>query len=203
MLRHLHFIDFLESILPISEEAKLFLKEKVTVKNFKKGQEIITEGNVMPCFFFIRRGMIRSYLNYDGDEISTWVNWDGEIATSVSSFFNQSPSKKSIDSIEDTVVEKMVYDDFQEMLKLFPEIQLAYRIILENFLAQFEMRVFMSRIPNSRDRYEYFTKHYSKEYIDRIPKKIFASMLAVRPETLSRIIAEKEAIKPLDLSQDF
>lgn len=69
--------------------------------------------------------------------------------------------------------------------------QKIHNFIIEKQLSNFELRVFMSRIPNSRDRYDYYLEHYPDGYIERIPKKVFASLLAVRPETLSRIVAEK------------
>lgn len=191
MLYQLAYINFFESIHPISEEAKDFLRKNIQLRQYKKGDSIVKEGEVMDDLMLIREGMIRSYLNYRQNEVTTWVNWEGELVTSVSSFFDKSPSLKSLDCIESTIVEVMNYEQFRELIESFPEMQKIHNFIIEKQLSNFELRVFMSRIPNSRDRYDYFLQHYPDEYIERIPKKVFASLLAIRPETLSRIVAEK------------
>lgn len=119
MVYQLDYIIFFESIHPISDEAKLFLRNNIQIRKYKKGDSIVKEGMVMDDLMLIKEGMIRSYLNYRKNEVSSWVNWEGELVTSVSSFFNKSASLKSLDCIENTIVEVMNYKQFRELIESF------------------------------------------------------------------------------------
>jgi hypothetical protein len=46
----------------------------------------------------------------------------------------------------------------------------------------------MTRIPSAKSRLSYFLKNADPKVVERIPKKFLASFLAMRPETLSRIL---------------
>ena len=71
-------------------------------------------------------------------------------------------------------------DNYKEMSHL-------NRILLEQYYMQSEYRSFMARIPAAKDRYEYFVNLVNPEIVKRVPKKYLASLLNMRPETLSRL----------------
>jgi len=65
------------------------------------------------------------------------------------------------------------------------------RILLEEYYILAEHRVYLARIPNAGKRLDFFMKNRKPEIIDRIPRKHLASYLAIRPETLSRLMKER------------
>ena len=65
------------------------------------------------------------------------------------------------------------------------------RILLEEYYILAEQRVYLARIPNARKRLEFFMANMKPQIMDRIPRKHLASYLAIRPETLSRLMKDK------------
>jgi hypothetical protein len=62
------------------------------------------------------------------------------------------------------------------------------RIMMVEYYIHAENRAFMTRIPSAKSRLNYFLKNADPKVVERIPKKFLASFLAMRPETLSRIL---------------
>ena len=64
------------------------------------------------------------------------------------------------------------------------------RILMEEYYILAEHRVYLARIPNARKRLAFFMEKIKPEIVERIPRKHLASYLAMRPETLSRLMKE-------------
>ena len=95
--------------------------------------------------------------------------------------------------MEDTIVESIDYETLQYMIENFPDINKIYHHFILDFFVKTDAKIRLLKIPNSRERFEEFIRlnqHHCKDYIRRIPKHILASLLNMRPETLSRIITE-------------
>ena len=131
--------------------------------------------------------MVRGYFNYNDNDITTWISIDNEMVTSISGFFKNEPGLENIQCLEDTFTESLSYEDMHFALKHFKEMSELYRVIMQRYYLSSENRSFMARIPNARDRFEYFRSFTDQKVINRLPKKYLASLLNIRPETLSRL----------------
>ncbi|PQV49468.1 CRP-like cAMP-binding protein [Jejuia pallidilutea] len=189
---NLFTIVLLNSIQPLSESLNKFLSSSLKSQHFKKNEILVNEGEVCKYIYVIRKGLIRGFFNYKKKQITNWVSVDGEMVTSISGYFKNEPAQENIQCLEDTYAECISYEDFHFALKNFKEMEALSRIILEKYYLFAEYRAFASRIPSSKGRYEYFIKNNHPEIIKRTPKKYLASLLNMRPETLSRI--EKNAV---------
>jgi CRP-like cAMP-binding protein len=132
--------------------------------------------------------MVRGYFISDNSDITTWISSDGDIFTSITGFFKNEPAKENMQCLEDTYCEYLEYQDFQYCLKNFPEMREINRIMMVEYYIHAENRAYMTRIPNAKSRLSYFLKNADPKVVERIPKKFLASFLAMRPETLSRIL---------------
>ncbi|WP_338357898.1 Crp/Fnr family transcriptional regulator [Yeosuana marina] len=155
--------------------------------HYKKGDFIVKSGEVCDRIHIIRKGLVRGYFEYSGSEITTWVSVDSEIVTSISGFFKNAPSLEFIQCLEDTYTESLSFQDMDFAIKNYVEMARLNRILMETYYISAEYRSFLARIPAAKDRYAYFTKIYNPETIKRLPKKYLASLLNMRPETLSRL----------------
>lgn len=135
----------------------------------------------------IRKGLVRGYFDYNHKEITIWVSLENEIVTSISGFFKNDPVLENIQCIEDTYTESLSYSDMHYALQKYQEMSQLYRILMEQYYVSAEQRFFMARIPSALDRYKYFLNITNEEIHKRLPKKNLASLLNVRPETLSRL----------------
>lgn len=188
--KNLFIVLYLNSIVPLSSGLKSFLVDNIKSCSFGKNEIINREGEICNRLYLIKKGLVRGYFVRESTEITTWVDSENEIFTSITGFFRHEKSRENIQSLEDTHCDYLEYEDYQYCLSKFPEIRKIHRILLENYYVLAEHRVYLARIPNARNRVKFFIEHSKPDVINRIPKKHLASFLAIRPETLSRIMKE-------------
>ena len=184
---HLFGISLLNAIHPLSNPLKNFLSQRLVSHRFKKGDLIVKSGDMCDTIHIIRKGTVRGFFDFDKKEITTWVSIDGELVTSISGFFKKEAAQENIQCLEDTFTESLSYSDMDFAINHYKEMAQLNRILLEHYYVHAEYRALICRIPGAKERYEYFTKIYNPEIIKRLPKKYLASLLNIRPETLSRI----------------
>lgn len=184
---NLFSIVLLNSISPLSREVNKFLSNKLVCKQYKKGDFLVRNGDMCHRLHVIRKGLIRGYFNYEDKEVTTWVSVDNEFVTSISGYFKKEPALENIQCLEDTFTESISYDDMRFAIENFKEMSKIHRVLLEEYYVQAEHRSFIARIPTAIGRYEHFLKISNSQILDRLPKKYLASLLNMRPETLSRL----------------
>ena len=184
---HLFTIVLLNSIHPLSTSLNRYLSNTLKSSHYKKGDFIVKNGEICDRLHIIRKGLVRGYFNYENSEITTWVSVDNEMVTSISGFFKAEPALENIECLEDTYTESISHHDLRFALENFKEMERLYRILMEQYYLHAEYRAFMVRIPTAKGRYSYFLQNNHPEIIKRLPKKYLASLLNMRPETLSRL----------------
>jgi CRP/FNR family transcriptional regulator, anaerobic regulatory protein len=180
-------IVFLNSIYPLSKSLNKFFTNALVCSQYKKGDYIVRSGDICDRIHVIRKGLVRGYFDYNANEITTWVSVDNEMVTSISGYFKHEPALENIQCLEDTYTESLSYADMHFALENFKEMAHLNRILLEQYYIHAEYRAFMARIPTAKGRYKYFVKMSHPEIAKRLPKKYLASLLNMRPETLSRL----------------
>lgn len=160
---------------------------------FKSGKEekykpktiIIEEGIISKKFYYLKKGILRGWTNYDGKEISFQFLFEDHIFCSSESFFYNRPSSYTIETIENCTVfsiEKTVIDKLSEnndFLNLFNK----YLISRINDYQQ----LLISKIQDKPEvRYKKLLEA-NPEIILRIPQHLVASYLGITPVSLSRI----------------
>jgi len=184
---HFYSIGLLNSFHPLSTPFKNYLSKVLIHSHFAKGDYITKKGEICDRIHIVRKGLVRGYFDYNKNEITTWVSMENEMVTSISGFFRNEPALENIQCLEDTYTESLSYEDMHDALQKFQEMAQLNRILMERYYVSAEHRSFMARIPSAIDRYKYFLKITNKEILNRLPKKYLASLLNVRPETLSRL----------------
>lgn len=189
--KNLFIIRYLNSIYPLSPSLKAFLIQRIKNCSFDKNEIISKEGEICNRLYLIKKGMVRGYFISGSSEITTWIDSENELFTSITGFFRNEKSREYIQSLEDTYCDYLEYDDYQYCLENFPEMRQINRIMMEEYYILAEHRVYLARIPNARKRLNYFIENSKAPIVNRIPRKYLASFLAMRPETLSRLMKEK------------
>ena len=184
---NLFSIVLLNSIYPLPKSLNKFLSNVLVSNHFKKGEFIVKSGEICSRIHIIRKGLVRGYFDYDNKEITTWVSVDNEMVTSITGYFNKEAATENIQCLEDTYTESLSYEDMHFALENFKDMNPLNRILMEQYYLHAEYRAFMARIPTAKDRYDYFIKITNPEIVKRLPKKYLASLLNMRPETLSRL----------------
>ncbi len=186
--QNLFIIKYLNEIIPLSAGLKAYLAANIKSKVFAKGEIVCRKGEICRNIYVIKRGLVRGFFLGDSYDVTTWISWDNELFTSINSFFKNQVDIENIQALEETHCVYLKYEDLNYCFKHFPEMKDLYRILMEEYYFHAENRAYMARIPNAVNRYNHFASKIPAEILNRIPKKYLASFLAMRPETLSRIL---------------
>ncbi len=188
-------MEFINTICPISQEAMLFIQQRSFPVSVSKGKYLLRAGEICGHYYYIHKGVLRSFLKHGNKEITIWINPEGEITTSIRSMTRQQPSDEYIQALEDCELFALPFETVNEMYERFPDMNRFARMLLEQYYAETEERVYIGRIPNANARYAHFIQS-RPELVNRIPLKYVASYLGMTLETLSRLRARQANRNP-------
>ena len=183
-------VDFINNIYPLTEEIMEFMSSRTTFKKVSKGKFLLKPGEYCNDYYYIHKGILRSYIKYGEKEITIWINPEGEITTAIRSIAGSRLSDEYIQVIENAELVVIPFNAMRELYERFPEMNKVGRMLLEEYYAASEERVFIARLPNAQARYQHFINS-RPELLNRIPLKYVASYLGITLETLSRLRAKK------------
>ena len=196
--------SYLIKLLPdLSTEAWNEFSERVSVKAYKKGDVIYSQGTVCNYVSYISSGLLRSYFLIDGKEIITAFANEDCYFSDYESFLTRQPTKMYTDALEDTVVVDIYYDDLQELYGKHHDCEKIGRLIAENLFISLSNRNDAFQFDTPEKRYENFLQQ-CEPIVQRIPQYMIASYIGVTPEALSRIRARRNNGKGklvIDLNQ--
>jgi CRP-like cAMP-binding protein len=171
---------------PISPEVAAYLNHHSFPCSFKKGTILVKADTIAGNVYFIKKGVVRGFVQEGKNDITTWITTENEMVTSISSFDLQVPASENIQCIEDCDLLGMSYDDVQRLYIELPEFNIVIRKVLEKYYRDAEGRAFISRLTSAEGKYIHFLKT-SAHLANRIPQKYIASYLGLAEETLSRV----------------
>jgi CRP-like cAMP-binding protein len=171
---------------PLGEEMKERLEAITVVKEFSKKHLLLQEGQVADHACFVLNGLARAYYITDGREITSRFMDEGFIITSWLSFYTRKPGYEFIETLEDSTIAFMHYNDLQKIYADFLEFNIVGRKLTEYFFFLAEQRTQMLRKHTTDEKYQFFLKEHP-DLLQRIPLKYIATYLGMSEETLSRV----------------
>lgn len=178
---------FYKSLLPsLTDDGWQICEDVLTVRTLKKGELLLSEGNVCRNVSFVNHGLLYMYHLVDGKEkIAMFCN-EMNYMSDYRSFLQQEPSLTYIRALEDTEVVETDYDSLQMLYKKVPEANLLGRLIAEELFIDICSRTTADVNENINQRYNHLLKQ--KPWLaQRVPQYMIASYLGITPEALSRI----------------
>lgn len=180
------FINQLKTYGYISDEAEKDLEAKVQFISKKKGNYIIKEGQIVPSFFVIEKGMIRSFFKREGHEVTAWFGYEGQQFAAITSYFDNKPSHETIECLEDCEFQFITGKDMSELYRKYNDLNTIGRKIIEDYCKVLDERIFALQTMSAEYRYKDLIQHHP-EVIKRVPLGYIASFLGISQETLSRV----------------
>lgn len=111
---------------------------------------------------------------------------ENDVIISVDSFYKRRPSYEFIQTIEETTVSYIHYDELQSLYIDFMEFNVIGRILTEKYYCLSEERLHAMRKQSALGRFRFLEANHP-EIIQRTSLGQIASYLGVSLETLSRI----------------
>jgi CRP-like cAMP-binding protein len=176
----------IQSLITISPEEKEVIRSLFKEKIYKKGDFFLADGQICKHVGFIARGLMRYYINHDGEEKTYAFSQEDQYVSNYESFLPQRPSSKIIQALEDSHVFVISYQDLQILYAKVREGERYGRIAVEAVFLQMlrDINSFYTETPEVR--YEGFLTNHP-DLQQRISQYHIASFVGVKAQSLSRI----------------
>jgi CRP-like cAMP-binding protein len=171
---------------PLTPAMEDYLKEHVTSMTIRKRKLLLKEGMPSENVYFIVKGAIRGYIREGQKDITTWINPENYLVSSIFSLKGKSLAIENIQALENCELLVMPVTDLERLYEEQPEFNLVARKILQSYYADCERRAFIARLTKAENKYRRFLLYY-QHLSNRIPLKYIASFLGMTLETLSRV----------------
>ncbi|MCD2424640.1 Crp/Fnr family transcriptional regulator [Niabella pedocola] len=176
----------IRQLVPVSEHDEQVIGRLFTQKHYKKGAFFLPEGTVCRYAGFISKGLMRFYINIDGEDKTYGFLQENQFISNYGSFVPQIPSAQAIQALEDSELYVITYTGLQQLYQELTHGERMGRIIIEQVFIQAlsDLNSFYTDDPETRYR-KFITDHPDLQ--QRISQYHIASFVGVKPQSLSRI----------------
>jgi CRP-like cAMP-binding protein len=181
-----NFKNYLMQIIPMDNESFDIAIKYLKIERIKKGEFLVRKGQICNKIAFIYDGLFRIYYLKEGIEINTCFCKENSIISSFNSFIHQTPSKESIQTIEDSVIVTLSSANLIDLYKESTIWQNIRLLLTEKECLRLSDRANSLSFESALEKYKNLLK-YQPEIIQRVPIQHIASYLGISRETLSRI----------------
>lgn len=184
------FINYLQQISPLSENAISRIKEKSVVKTYPKGHILVQNLAICDKYFFIVKGLLRVYYEKGNREVTDWFGEENSLTGPLVSGLNLPNAIHSIELLEDTTLIQVSLWDLEMLCTEFHEIERLGRMIAIQTAIKLQYKIECMLFLTAKERYEEFIKNHPT-ILQRASLGHIASYLGMNQVTLSRARANK------------
>ncbi|HEY1163883.1 MAG TPA: Crp/Fnr family transcriptional regulator [Chitinophaga sp.] len=179
-------IQTIRHFIKLSTEEEQQVAALFKEKQYSKGEYFLQEGGVCKYVGFIQAGLVRYFINKDGQELTGEFGKEGEFVCNYSSFLDRSVSEENIQCLEDTRLLVITYDDLQVFYNTIAEGNKFGRLVAEAMFVYAKRKIASMYSDPPETRYLQFLQLYP-DLQQRIPQYYISSYVGVKPPSLSRI----------------
>ncbi|WKD86229.1 hypothetical protein KCTC32516_01590 [Polaribacter huanghezhanensis] len=146
---------FLSAYSPdLSKKSRQIFESYIQLKSFKKGDVIVSLGEIPTNFYILKTGVLRSFMrDSKGKEHIRTIYTPVTTSGSLSSLITKTPSSAIYDCLTDA---EILVGDFTAFIKSTEEhhdLALFYNRVLESVFIRTEKRIFDLSLLNATERY--------------------------------------------------
>ncbi len=158
------------------------------VATFRKNDYLLEENKVCTFLGFVESGVIRSYIQKDGNEFNNDFLFPGSFVCAYRSFTTQTPAYSTIQALSDSEVRIITYRQLQNLVESSDSwYRFGKHISDELFIKKCTRESSLLRL-SAKERYELLIQT-NPEIEQLVSQYQIASYLRIKPESLSRIKA--------------
>jgi CRP/FNR family transcriptional regulator, anaerobic regulatory protein len=189
--------DFITRVGSFSQDEFADGLKYFRMETYAKGDFYLQEGQQSNSISFVETGLFRLFYQIEAEEKIMLFFTENQFMTDYFGFLTQTPSKRPIQALEDSVVYTINRDQLERLYRSSKNWERTGRILAEAAYITSVLRA--NRLLH--DDYDTRLKTFLIEnpsLMQRIPQYMIASYLNMTPETLSRVkrrIFGKDGIK--------
>lgn len=176
---------FIENYTPLPEKDWELISAAFEKRIIDKDEILLQEGKICRHLYFIESGLLRYFINKDGNEITKFFTEAPYCFTSQLSFTKEEPAKENIQAIEKSVIYQTSLKQANDLLELKSWNTFIRKLIQE---VQYYTEEILQEIQTetAENRYRKMIEN-NPELLQRVPLKYLASYFGIAPQSLSRI----------------
>ncbi|RZL20414.1 MAG: Crp/Fnr family transcriptional regulator [Pedobacter sp.] len=190
--------SYLQSMAAFSTAEIRMIQNALHVQTLHKMEWLIEQEQQSDRIYFLNSGMIRTVVGSEDKELTIWVTLPNHFLSAAYSYIKHQPSIIGLQAISRS---ELVYINRGELQLLFEQIPVLRNVaifVMNDYYIELEQLYIFCLSQSARQRYDHLYHHFPEHFL-KVPLKYLASMIHVKPETLSRIrrLNSKPGSEPL------
>jgi CRP-like cAMP-binding protein len=181
-------LDKISLVVPLSEMDISLIGTLFQPLLLKKGDYFVQQGQVCQHVGFIQTGLLRYFVNRDGDEKIYSFGLENDFACDYESFLSQQPCRRTVQAIEDSSLVVISSANLQRLFAGLTHGERFGRVVIEQIFVQTIGQLVSLYTDSPEVRYQAFLDEYPM-LATRVTQYHIASYVGVKPQSLSRIRA--------------
>ena len=180
--------QIINAIFPLPAQSLQKLKAIIQEVAHPKGFVLMRSNKIEKSIYLVKKGIVRAYAHYEGNEITFWFGQEGDAILSMRSYVEGKEGYEDIELLENCELYKI---DFERLQLLYNEdIHIANwgRKLAEKELIKTEDRLISRQSKPAIEKYRELITHHA-DLVKRVQLTHIASYLGITPVSLSRIRA--------------
>lgn len=180
-------LKYMGNYIDLKPEDVSFLKSKITVRKYLKGQYIVQQGDVCKYECFVLSGCTKTfYIDKEGQEHILMFSIEDWWTSDMGSFITQTPADFNVQCLENSELVMFSFDVIEDLYAGIPKLERFFRQIIERAFVASQKRIVRNFSLSAKEQYLYFREQYPL-IEQRIPQYMIASYLGITKEFLSKI----------------
>ena len=163
----------------------LFDRRSIAANDF-----FLRAGSVCQSVGFVVQGLLRYYVLDDDVEYTYDFSPEQTFTCNYESFLTKTPSTRFIQAVEDTTLLVISYNNLQRLYSQLSEGQKFGRLVAESLFVTMLQKLSSFYTETADERYDSFLSTYP-HLQERLPQYVIASYVGIKPQSLSRIRAQR------------
>lgn len=160
--------------------------DRFSVLALKKNQLLVAENQVCPYFCYVESGILQHAIVVEAEEKTTYLALRNSVTSSLNSFLNKIPSRKSIKALVDCQLWVIDLEKFKDLLTNNQSFhQFYYNLIERQIMLIDDYRIDLLTL-TPEERYKKLLATESK-LLQEVPLHYLASFLGISNRHMSRI----------------
>ena len=181
-----HTFIYLKRFMDLSRSDFDLIIPLLELRTYDKKTYVVEQGEVDNYLNIVLKGLVRKYVKAPKGEVTIQLATEGHLVQSEISFHKRIPSDVILETLESTVLVSVHHDNIEYALKNMPGAEALGRSIVTQMFIKKDNRYVGQLNITTRERFlQYMNNH--PHMLQRVPQKILASYLNIKPETFSRL----------------
>lgn len=179
----------IERIYKLPEKSKSDLKACITEVAYPKGQLLFKADKVETDVYFIKKGIVRAYINTVDNQVTFWFGREGDAVLSMKSYVANMKAYEDIELLENCELYRVKTRLLRDLFETDLYLANWGRKLAEQELIKTEERLISMQFKTARERYQELMNEHP-DLLQRVKLGLLASYLGITQVSLSRIRAE-------------